>query len=155
MIKPRAVVRNAVFWATIVLWSTPSFGQDCERFNTSRIPEVEPDSYADEDYFPCADGEFLVSVDVWYYSSVGEFRWICSDGDTSYFPEELSSYLNYSQVTFDVGITEVETSFQSSSFDSSSDSYAYLGDCYIGGYDFSSSASTSDEISFAWNGPFG
>lgn len=155
MIKLRARARNAVFWATILLWSTSSFGQDCERFNTSRIPEVEPSSYADEDYFSCADGEFLVSVDVWYYTSVGEFRWICSDGDTSYYPEEFSSSLDYSQVTFDVCITAVKTSFDSSTLQSSSDSYAYLGECYIGGYDFASSASTSDKGSFVWNGPFG
>ena len=71
------------------------------------------------DYFYCADGEFLAFVDVWHSISVGEVRWTCFDGDTSYYPEELASYLDYSRATFDVGITTVETRFDADVYEGS------------------------------------
>ena len=104
-------------------------------------------------YFSCADGEFFTSVDVWYGNSVDELRWRCSDGVTSHSPEYTHSY--YSRVTFDVGITAVETNFLSALYSGSSDSLVFLGDSYIGGYNLSSSPSTSYEGIFAWSGPFG
>lgn len=145
---------SIIFWVTIMSCIRSIYGQDCDRFNTSRIPENDPSSSLEMDHFSCADGEFLMSVDVWYSFFLGELRWTCSDGDTSYFPEELGAYLNYSRVTFGVGLTTVETSFRSDIYDSF-DSRVYLGDCYIGGYNVSTPVSTLDGVIFVRSGPFG
>ena len=76
-------------------------------------------------------------------------------GDTSYYPEELAYYLDHSRATFDVGITIAETRFDADVYEGSSDIHVYLGDCYIGGYNLSSSTSASDGGTFVLSGPFG
>ena len=155
MVLPVGFLNIIVFWATIAVWSRFAYGQSCDRFNVTRIPDVEPSSYPDMYYFSCADGEFFTSVDVWYGNSADELRWRCSDGDTSYYPDDASDYSYYSWVTFDVGITAVETSFISWLYEGSSDTYVILGDSYIGGYNLAPSTSTSDGVIFEWEGPFG
>ena len=155
MVLPVGVL-NIIFWATIAVWSRSAYGQNCHRYNVSRIPVAEPTStYTDMYYFSCADGAFFTSVDVWHGNSVDEIRWRCSNGDASYYPNETSGYSYYSWVTFDVGITAVEASFISSLYDDNSDTEVFLGDSYIGGYNLAPSTSTSDGVIFEWSGPFG
>lgn len=100
----------------------------------------------DSTYFACADGEFIVAFDVWYYTTISHVRITCSDGEMSALPDNIASYDNYGEAVFDVGITSIEGRSLPEY-----DSTTFLGDVYFTGYTSSSSGGVTAETS----GPFG
>lgn len=129
MMKPVGV-SIIVFWASIIIWICSANAQDCDRFNTSRISEVESSSSFNIGYFSRTDGGLLMPEEVWYETEVGEFIWICSDGDNLCLPE-LLFYHNYNGVTLGV-ITTAETRFATKYYQGRFGSICFFGGCHIG-----------------------